>query len=93
MTYLTLANSILNLVYLDLAKPLNLEKSTTSCRVNRLPRLSAYCLLTWITVSHRNRVVAVSFELRDVNRTDAVGLNSIDVDNEAVLYKQSAYRR
>lgn len=35
---------------------------------------------------HRgNRVVAVGFQLRDVYGADAVGLDGVDIDNEAVL--------
>ena len=35
---------------------------------------------------HRsNRVVAIRLELRNINSTDAVRLNGVDVDNKAVL--------
>ena len=36
-------------------------------------------------VHRRDRVVAVRFELRDVDCADAVGLDGVDVDDEAVL--------
>jgi hypothetical protein len=66
--YLTLPNSILNLINLDLTKPLDLKQIAARRRMHR-----------------SDRVVAICLELRNVNCTDAVRLNRIDVDDEAVL--------
>jgi DNA-binding response OmpR family regulator len=67
-TYLTLPDSILNLINLNLTKPLDLEQIAARRRMHR-----------------SDRVVAIRLELRDVDCTDAVRLDRINVDDEAVL--------
>lgn len=71
-TYLTLRNSVLDLIDLDFAETLDLEQIPTCCRMHRC-----------------NRVVAVRFELCDVYCANAVCLDCINVDDEAILLKVS----
>lgn len=66
--YLALCNSILDLVHLDFAEPLDLEKIPSRSRMYTC-----------------NCIVAIGFQLRDVDCTDTVGLYGIDIDDEAVL--------
>jgi hypothetical protein len=44
-------------------------------------------------VHRSNRVIAVGLELGNVDRTDTVGLNRIDVDNEAILSQKISHNR
>ena len=68
MTHLTLCQSFLDLLDLDLAEALDLQQAAAGSRVHRV-----------------DGVVTTSLELIDVACIDAVSLNSLDVDDVAVL--------
>ena len=72
MTHLTLRQSILDFVNLDLTEALDFQQVAAGGCVHR-----------------GDGVVAIGLELRDVSRTNAMGLDGIDVDNVAVLQLKS----
>jgi hypothetical protein len=88
-THLALGNGILNLVNLDLAEPLDLQQCASSRRVNSLPNYQALNPILLSTSTYSNGVISVRLELCNINCADTMGLDCININDEAVLFTVS----
>lgn len=83
-----LLNSFLYLLNLDLTEALDLQESSASSSMNGLSRVMSALMsiapFQWPGVSYCHSVEAIGFQFSDISCTDAVGLDTVDVDDEVL---------